>query len=216
VSLSVETSPCQPPAPAEVFRLMAIAGYRGTVLDDVDLLGQRVHVAVEIDPAEHARRQSAGCGAVVDHALLDILQSMPVGEALRCQSHQAVVISERSFPAGVLERTGQQMVRLLRRPLRLHGVIGHDRRWKAGLRRMSLFAPLSSRVLRLDCAPRDLQLVALEAAVLDIGLVIATRDERRLLVPPRPVTPRLSAGQWVQLEYLYAQWLRRNGRPGTA
>lgn len=178
-------------------------------MEGVRLLGVRVTVHAALDGAEHARRVSAGLGAVTDPALLERLLDLPALVPVA----DAVIWAELSGqPPAVARRgkDGRAVTRLLQAPLTIHEVVvptpaGGE---LAAVHDASLFAGFARRWIAvlaaaLDCVP---EAVALEAALCGVG--IRNRHGGVLLATEAIPAPRIDGWAWMLQEKTYRHWLR--------
>lgn len=195
------------PGPEE--RAAELFGWHGVVVHGVPLLGQWVSVVAEIDDGEHRRRLTAGCGAVLDYAVLDELGNLPQQVPVPIGAEHERCGSGSLGTVGAVEVHGGSVTRLARRPCRVVGELRRGGPWLDTIEQMSLLAPLTARAVILPEQTADHGAAALEAASLGVGL--ARCDDAgglRVEAFPKPTTARLSTGHWLMTEAVYATWLQ--------
>lgn len=187
-------------------RAAELLGWAGVVVHGVALLGQRVSVVAKIETEEHEWRGEAGIGALVDYELLDRLVDLPYRVPISAGADEAFAGARAS---GAVEIDGGTVIRVVRRPCQVIGVLRHGDAWLRSIEEMSLFAPLAARAVILSGGTADDDAAELEAASLGVGLARCDRDglEPRVTVLPKPTSPRLSTGSWLMAETVYAAWL---------
>jgi hypothetical protein len=181
--------------------------------------GARADALVTVDPAEHARRDAVGLGAVPDLDVLHALMCLPLDAAIPVDDLGEVVrglLLERA-PAGAVHwldghtRVRRRFVPAARVPL----VVVRAARWRPAWRRANAFEPFATRVVLLSPAPARVADMAWEADVDGIGLWVARPggqiDE---VVPPAPYVSRyIKPAGWRFAERAYAAWLAAHPLP---
>lgn len=180
----------------------------------LELAGTPVVVAVDRNKVEGQRRQVAGLGSIEDRRALDVLLSMPgdasVPWSLFAPWQQRVL---RALPAGVVERSGSQVRRMLKPPVSVLSAGFLASSWEQGFRRSAVLASHCARYVVVD-SPKDpggLVVEALEARYYGIGLAAVRRGRLDWLVSPAPFEAEwFSASAWQMAEHVWAA-LRAHG-----
>jgi len=187
----------------------ALFGFTGEVVTGVRLLGMDLTAVVRIDIAEVQRRDQVGLGAVVDHDLTEALAELPVDWPVpRTELDPVTVARLKVAPPGVVEETTTALVRQWRPALTLSGVFIVVRRaWRAGLQKVSLFAPDAPRGLVVCNPPQNMEPVLALAKELGIGLIAPNGHGWRLVLEPDR-QPSYAPGprHWRLLESVYRTW----------
>jgi hypothetical protein len=179
----------------------------------VELFGRNTHVRIRVNDAELDRRAAAGVGAVTEHAVLEVLASLPADEwfdwSMLLRREQRLL---RAAPTGVIERDSASTRRLLRPALTVEDVVVNARDARVGLEAASRFAPYAQRVVRLPAGAID-EVTMLDAALYGIGVVTGHGDDAREIVAPAPfVVQRWGWAQWLFTEQVLKQLLISAGR----
>jgi hypothetical protein len=199
---------------------VALLGFAGELLPEVQYAASTCGVVVQLDPEETKRREAAGLGALASIGrhlpLLQALFDLPFGEPVPWSAITPLAQAELDCaPAGVLERGSHQVVRLWRPALTVSGVVVVARdNSRRGLGRVGVHAWLPRGLVTMR-RPRPSSMLAFEAAHFGIGLVVPQRPagwELRL-APQRPRRRRICLQQWQFLEEVYAAWRRMHGLP---
>ncbi|GFG53480.1 hypothetical protein MAGR_49210 [Mycolicibacterium agri] len=171
--------------------------------------GHRADALVTIDDDEHARRQSAGIGAVTGRGLLYVLLSLPWGTPVHTGAlHVREVEILRAAPAGVVDLDGDWVIRRLQTPLTVAAAVVEGTNWRRVLGRVVQFAPFCQMVAVFPAAPTRFGDVAWEARFDGVGVWV--RDDGELVEVVRPEPFRLrcqKAAGWAFHENAYRRWI---------
>lgn len=171
-------------------------------------------LTLDINQAEHQRRQAAGLGTATGHGFggLDILMALPHGLPVPLADltrHQRQYV--RRAPAGICTVADGNVTRHAERPCRV--VMATVRATSPSLGAMesaSRFAPFCARQV-IVTRPPSLRSPerALEYSFYGIGLLLEhSTGELETLVPPRPWRAlRHTPAAWWFAERAYAQYL---------
>jgi hypothetical protein len=199
----------------------AARGVRRTQVADFRWNGYRCDLlALDLDQAEHERRQSAGLGALGSFTLLEPLMVLPEGcpipwDAIDPRLHATL----RRMPDGVFEPWRADLLRLAVRPARNFLALVKAQRWAQGhLDRASRFAPVGQRAVILAASaktPTPDQLS--EADFWGIGVArIAPSGGLEWLLAPAPYRPRgFTSAAWRFAEGVYGAWLAASAATHT-
>lgn len=171
-------------------------------------------LTLDIDQAEHQRRQKAGLGTATGHGFggLDILMSLPHGlpvpltDLTRPQQQYV-----RRAPAGICTITDHHVTRHAVRPCRVTMATVHAKSPSlTAMQSASRFAPFCARQVVVTRPPslRSPER-ALEYSFYGIGLLLEHEDGGlETLVPPPPWRPsRHTPAAWWFAERAYHQFL---------
>jgi hypothetical protein len=139
--------------------------WSGTVIHELDLLGDRVCVVASLKQSEHERRRTTGVGALTDPWLLE-LQEGP------CQGSPACWRAS---------------------PVSIAGVLAFRRSWRPALMAAAGFAAFCSRAVVLPPRQAYNRRLWLEAAVRGVGIV--ARDTHKLTVVQPPALAPVAGSQ---------------------
>jgi hypothetical protein len=184
--------------------------------------GATLHL--DIDQAEHERRQGAGLGVATGRGFggLDVLMALPHGLPVPLADltdHQRAYV--RRAPAGICTITGGQVTRHVLRPCRVTLATVHAK--SASLLAMesaSRFAPFCARQVVISRPPtlRNPERL-LEFGFYGIGVTLEhAGGQLETLVKPRPWRPqRHTPAAWWFAERAYGQYLsEQSALPETA
>lgn len=166
---------------------------------------------VAVDPVEDARRRTAGLGAVTDMVALTLLLALPAGfpvpvASLSVRDRRAL----RRLPAGAVEVSGGEVVRLAVKPLRavLATVTGTCSQTALG--KASSFAPFCARRVLTRVRP-TMPETLIEFDFYGVGITHRASDgSEETLVEPRPWRPmRHTPAGWRFIEQAYEQYRKR-------
>jgi len=171
-------------------------------------------LTLDIDHAEHHRRQAAGLGTVTCHGFggLDILMALPHGLPVALtdltKPQQQYV---RRAPAGICTIADGMVTRHAMRPCRVTMATIHaNSPTRGAMDSASRFAPFCARqvIAARPPSPRSPER-PLEYGFYGIGLLLEHENsELETLVPPRPWRPlRHTPAAWWFAERAYAQFL---------
>lgn len=168
----------------ELPQLGAVLGWSGRLVGPVWFGGVEFRAVSALNEAEHTRRLRVGQGAVTGR-------------------REMLDRADRFDPAvGRLVRPAVELVGAL-----LDGrAAGDAARVVQGA---SLLAGYCPRAVLLNDTP-DLMAALIDAAVLDVGIVVQRGGQVRVMSRPGPRTgpPELTAREWDLRETVYAAWLR--------
>lgn len=173
---------------------------------NAEVLDTTADLAVILDHDEHARRQAQRAGALTDFHLVMFLMTLPLREPVPLGALSAAErVQLSSAPRGALVITDEFVTRLACPPTRAVLAVVYDDDARGGLRRVSQFAPVATRVLVLPEPPSVESLVLAEAAEYGIGVCSAGLDGGiDMHVPPTPWRQRyFTAGGWLFKEQCY-------------
>ncbi|GGN46326.1 hypothetical protein GCM10011578_099130 [Streptomyces fuscichromogenes] len=171
---------------------------------------------LNIDPAEHTRRQQTGLRHIRAHwSLLDTLMELPPGVPVPVDNLTKRQQDDvRRAPAGVLDLNLGLVTRHAIRPCRvtLATVFGTCTRERIG--KASTYAPVCSRAIVTPAPPRRDYLLT-EADYWGIGVLLDHGDgELETLVTPAPWQPqRHTPAAWHFAETAYASYLEHAPAP---
>jgi hypothetical protein len=172
-------------------------------------------VLLQVDHAEHARRQAAGLGALTNLGTLDLLMTLPEGMAVPVATlSDSQRRALRRLPAGTVTTADQQVTRLAVRPVRAVLATVRGRCSRTSLERASKFAPFCSRRVLTRVRP-DLETL-IEYDFYGVGVTYQHADgAEESLSSPRPWVPqRHTPAGWWFAERAYDMWLREAPGPG--
>jgi hypothetical protein len=179
--------------------------------------GATLHL--DIDPAEHHRRQEAGIGVITGHGFggLDVLMELPHGlpvPVAELTEHQQAYV--RRAPSGICTVADGQVTRHAGRPCRVVlATVRAKSASKLALDSASRFAPFCARQVVI-AQPPSLRMPErlLEFGFYGIGVTLEhAGGELETLVVPRPWRPmRHTPAGWWFAEEAYAAWLGQ-GKP---
>lgn len=184
-----------------------LAGYKGASL------------ALVIDPAEHARRQTFRRRHIESPDVLDLLMSLPIGEPVPFQNltlHQQDTV--RRAPAGALSVSKSRMVtRLAVRPCRIQmATVRHATACDTALCSAARFAPFSARQVIVRRRP-EMPEPLIEFDFWGVGLLLDHGDgQLETLVVPQPWRPlRHTPAGWWFAELAYGTYLNQHATAGS-
>ena len=171
------------------------------------MLGETAVIDYRIDAVEAARRRRAGCSAITDLAVLDVLMGLPVGipvAAADLTDRERRTL--RRTPAGALVCTDGWVTRLAVAPVSVDLAVVRARDWRKGLARAGRFAPFCARAIHLPARPADYDDAAMQAGFFGIGILLGPRNSPDRIVEPAPHTRhRHTPAQWQFAEEVYQQ-----------
>jgi hypothetical protein len=163
---------------------------------------------VAVDPVEDARRRTAGLGAVTDMAALELLLTLPEGfpvpvASLPDRDRRAL----KRLPAGVVEASGGEVVRLAVKPLRAVLATVRGTCSETALGKASSFAPFCARRVLTRVRP-EFPETLIEFGFYGVGVTYRAADgAEETLVEPRPWRPmRHTPAGWRFIEQAYEQY----------
>lgn len=182
-----------------------LSGDSSVWVQGVVLLGVRVAAKVEIDRAEHQRREAAGVTAVTDPALLDRLLDLPMTISV---SDPVIWAEMADQPSGIVERgkDSANVTRLLRSPIAIEDVVVNAAagRELGAVQDASLFAGFARRWVRAARTTLP-DAVQLEASLCGVGIL----DQMQQVIVPAELPGALTVDGWSWLlqEKVYRRWL---------
>lgn len=152
------------------------------------------HVAdavVSVDKVEVARRRACGLVSVESLTALDALLSLPLGVpvGLSDVGERLGRVVQNAAP-GVVDVVDGTVVRRLRVPLTVHGVVVQGRPWAAAMRAAHSFGPFAQRVVVVNKVPSSVQLW--DAQLCGVGVWVSPgsaldgADEVGVVLAPSP------------------------------
>lgn len=189
-----------------------VFGFDGFVLPDLTLAGVTVDAVIGLDDEELERRNKLQIGSVDDRDLLEVLGHLPLGWRVPVDELDPVMrVLVEGAPAGLVERTGNTVVRCYRPAIRTAGVIARRRDWRQGIELVSRFASVAPRGLILTGSVLDTDEAISSARRLEIGLAIrrTKAGPAELLVPAGTRFRRPGTAEWLFSERVFAEWRRR-------
>lgn len=172
------------------------------------LLLRRTHVSATVDrnTVEIARRTTYGLGSLDHPAMLEVLATLPLAEAMpwsQLTPRQQRVL--RSAPPGVIERHSGEVTRLVAPPARVRAIVVSGREADRALTAASMFAPYCERSVLLPEQTVS-EVVLLEAAYFGIGVYAHSHGACRIVAEPAEyVVRRWTWAQWLFHEQAWAQ-----------
>lgn len=176
---------------------------------------------LDIDPAEHQRRQEAGIRLATGHGFggLDVLMALPHGwpvPVTELTDHQRAYVHRA--PAGICTVTDGQVTRHATRPCRVAlATVRAKSASQLALDSASRFAPFCARQVVITQAPSlRMSERLLEFGFYGIGVTLEHADgELETLVEPRPWRPkRHTPAAWWFAETAYGQFLGEQATVG--
>lgn len=177
---------------------------------------------LDIDDAEHERRQAASLGVATGHGFggLDVLMALPHGLPVPLESlsdHQRAYI--RQAPAGICTVSDGQVVRHVTRPCQvLLATVRAESASQLALDAAEKFTAFCAREVIITRAPSvHYPEKLLEFGYYGIGVCLQHPDGHlETLVEPRPWrTKRHSPAAWWFAETAYGQFLAQQSSPHT-
>jgi hypothetical protein len=166
---------------------------------------------VAVDPVEDARRRAAGLGAVTDMAALTLLLTLPEGfpvpvASLSARDRRTL----RRVPAGVVEVSGGEVVRLAVKPLRAVLATVSGTCSETALGKASSFAPFCARRVLTRVRP-VMPETLIEFDFYGVGITHRAADgSEETLVEPRPWRPmRHTPASWRFVEEAYGEYRKQ-------
>jgi hypothetical protein len=166
---------------------------------------------VAVDSVEDARRRAAGLGAVTDWTVLTLLLTLPEGfpvpvASLSDRDRRAL----RRVPAGVVEVSGGEAVRMAVKPLRAVLATVSGTCSETALGKASSFAPFCARRVLTRVRP-TMPETFIEFDFWGVGITHRTPDgTEETLVEPRPWRPlRHTPAGWRFIEQAYEQYRKQ-------
>lgn len=188
-----------------------------TVEGGACLSGERADAVVDLEPAEHDRRQREGLGAATDLTLLKVCMGLPLDTAVRLadlpQPDQALI--DRA-PAGLFEVHSGLVSRRITSVMAVHAVTLTGNSWATLLGRAAAFSGVAQRVVVMTSAPANHSERLWEAQLQGVGVWLRDGDDLVELLAPEVFVPRLiKPARWRFFERAYATWLRQGGRSAS-
>ncbi|MBB6037037.1 hypothetical protein [Phytomonospora endophytica] len=170
----------------------------------VRMQGRSAVVLAELDEAECARRGDDGPG-IESWEALDLLMTLPQGESVpeRVLTPAQKLLLD-GLPEWAVERSGGNVVRLSRVPLRPLLAVAFTRRWAPGLRTAHVFSSMCAQAVVLPSEPGD-PLIAIEADQYGVGLGVGAAGvaPRSVVVPEPYRLRRHTVARWWFAEHVY-------------
>jgi len=203
--------------PADSVRPSDLRTRWATVEGGACLSGERADAVIDLDPAEHRRRQQAGLGALTDLTLLKVCMGLPLHAAVRLidlpQLDQALI---SRAPAGVFEMHRGLVSRRITSVVAVPAVTLTGNDWVSLLGRAAAFSGVSQRIVVMAAAPAKLSERLWEAQLEGVGVWLRDGDDLVELLAPEVFVPRLvKPARWRFLERAYSAWLREGGRSAS-
>lgn len=169
----------------------------------------RADAFIRIDPAEHARRQSAGMTAVTQLWMASTLMNLPLGEAIPLDSlarDEQWAIDR--LPRGAIARDATTVTRLCRPVSTIATVVLWHDHLPTALTRLAPFHRVATRILVMTAIPTDFDQIAWQASYQGVGVWTLTARGAAEVIPAEPYTPRYyRPARWVITDYAYRTWL---------
>ena len=189
---------------ADVGSVGGALGWAGTAVAARDGMTQ-LNLWVEVDDEEHNRR--AGAGAVSSlralAALCSLPQGLPVREGSLTRGARNLM---RRLPMGFVHNDAGNLVRMVRSPARIFGVVAVGADWDRTAFALGAYVTVCPRVAAVKSI--DDRVLA-EALVWGIGL---TGDDGTIRLEPQPASIELGPYQWWIAERAYSAWLAHDQR----
>jgi len=169
------------------------------------LLGVSADLAIELDADECARRARVHAGRLDDFGVLTFLMGLPRHEpvpidTLSPAEHQML----QRAPGGSVEIRGDCAVRLAGLPTQSVLALVYDVDWMRGLRSVSVFAPVATRMLIMSALPSEAAILLATAAEYGIGVATLCRTGATLHLQPEMWRQRYSTpGGWLFREQAF-------------
>jgi hypothetical protein len=179
----------------------------GADLGVVTTFGVQAVVAYRRDARECRRRRVAATPPLLRPDVLDLLMSLPLGEAVAVSSlSDAERRALKHVPPGVLSRSGARITRRAAQPLQVDLAVVPGRGWQSAMEKAERFTPFCARAVLVDRPLRRRQDAVMQAAYYGIGLLEIGDGGTDVLVPPQPfVRKRYTAVAWQFAEEAYRQ-----------
>jgi hypothetical protein len=170
--------------------------------------GVQAVVAYRKDEPECRRRRAQAMPALVRPDVLDLLMSLPLGEAVARESlSDSELRALKHVPKGAMTRSGSWVKRLAVQPLQIDLVIVPGKGWEAAMEKAERFTPFCARAVLVDRPLRRREDAIMRAAYFGIGLlVVGDGHTVDVVVPPQPfVRKRYTPAAWQFVEEAYRQ-----------
>lgn len=167
--------------------------------------GGRADALCVLDDGEHRRRQHAGMGALTSLTVLDAMMNLPLDVPVRRSDISPYALARIGrADAALVVVEADWVTRVGRPPLTVLGALVSAPSWRDALRRAVAFGPFSQRIVVLDRAPTNIDLLLWEAELAGVGVWLSDDASTNELLAPEPFRLRyLKAATWRFAERAY-------------
>lgn len=189
----------------EVLVAQAVGASSSRTIVRASLLGVSADLAIELDAGECLRRSRAGAGRLDDLDVLTFLMGLPRHEpvcfdALSPAEHKML----QRVPRGSVEVRDDYVVRVAGVPTRSVLALVYDEDWLRGLRSVSVFAPVATRMLIMSALPSDAAMLLATAAEYGIGVGTSCSTGAAIHLQPAMWRQRyFTPGGWLFREQVF-------------